>query len=229
MQQGLADSSGVNWNQGEVKPLQAALFNTARGAITNFGCGEEGINSLGDAAKATMEQGIKETRDLIKGVSGSDITNYFAAQAVGNGSLFTRGTGKILNPNLELLFQGPALRTFAYNFQFTPRESREAKLVRKIIRFFKENMAVKKGTDTLFLKTPNVFTLKYIFKSGGQHPFLNKIKMCALTNCTVQYNPDGSYMTYDDGSMTSYNLQLNFSELNPIYDTDFKGTNDTGF
>ena len=229
MQQGLADSSGVNWNQGEVKPLQAALFNTARGAITNFGGGEEGINSLGDAAKATMEQGIKETRDLIKGVSGSDITNYFAAQAVGNGSLFTRGTGKILNPNLELLFEGPALRTFAYNFQFTPRESREAKLVRKIIRFFKENMAVKKGTDTLFLKTPNVFTLKYIFKSGGQHPFLNKIKMCALTNCTVQYNPDGSYMTYDDGSMTSYNLQLNFSELNPIYDTDFKGTNDTGF
>ena len=47
--------------------------------------------------------------------------------------------------------------------------------------------------------------------------------MCALTNCTVQYNPDGSYMTYDDGSMTSYNLQLNFSELNPIYDTDFQG------
>ena len=81
----------------------------------------------------------------------------------------------------------------------------------------------------MFLKSPDVFRLQYIFKDGGQHPFLNKIKLCALQSLDVQYTPDGSYMTYDDGSMTSYNLQLNFSELNPIYDTDFKGTNDTGF
>ena len=73
--------------------------------------------------------------------------------------------------------------------------------------------------------------LKYVFKSGGEHPFLNKIKMCALTNCTVQYNPDGSYMTYEDGSMTSYSLQLSFQEMNPIYSRDWEdgGTNDMGF
>ena len=228
MQQGISETSGVNWGEGTADVLDVAGFKTAQGAITKFGKSKS-LADIGAAAKSTMAQGINELTNLAGGIETNDIASFFAGQAIGNNKLFTRATGKILNPNLELLFSGPSLRTFNYNFQFTPREEREAKLVRKIIRFFKENMAVKKARDTLFLKTPNVFTLKYIFKSGGQHPFLNKIKMCALTNCTVQYNPDGSYMTYDDGSMTSYNLQLNFSELNPIYDTDFKGTNDMGF
>tara|TARA_R100000742_G_C4223136_1_gene46399 strand:- start:129 stop:338 length:210 start_codon:yes stop_codon:yes gene_type:complete len=69
-----------------------------------------------------------------------------------------------------------------------------------------------------------------MFKDGGQHPFLNKIKLCALTNYNVQYTPDGNYATYDDGSMTSYTLQLDFKELNPIFDTDYEGSdNDMGY
>ena len=230
MQQGLADSSGVDWNQGEANPFEATLFGTAQGAIKKFGAAKD-LKGMKDAASATMAQGIDAAGNLLGGVEGNDIASYFAGQAIGNQGLFTRGTGKILNPNLELLFQGPSLRKFNYNFQFTPREKREANLVRKIIRFFKKNMAVQTDDSKLFLMTPNVFKLKYIFKSGQDHPFLNKIKMCALTNCAVQYNPDGSYMTYEDGSMTSYGLQLAFSELNPIYSRDWEkgGTNDMGF
>ena len=91
-------------------------------------------------------------------------------------------------------------------------------------------MAAKREKSNLFLKTPNVFKLKYIFKNGDQHPFLNKIKMCALRSFDVEYTPDGSYMTYDDGSMTSYQVTMNFGELNPIYAEDFDNdTNDMGF
>jgi hypothetical protein len=37
-------------------------------------------------------------------------------------------------------------------------------------------------------------------------------------------------MTYDDGSMTSYQVTMNFGELNPIYAEDFDNdTNDMGF
>ena len=230
MQQGIADSSGVDWNQGTANPFEATAFGTAQNAIKGIG---EAKNAQGgiDAAKNIMSTGFDAVKNLGSGIEANDIASYFAGQAIGNQGLFTRGTGKILNPNLELLFQGPQLRKFNYNFQFTPREKREANLVRKIIRFFKKNMAVQTDDSKLFLMTPNVFKLKYIFKSGGEHPFLNKIKMCSLTNCIVQYNPDGSYMTYDDGSMTSYSLQLAFSELNPIYSRDWEkgGTDDMGF
>ena len=92
-------------------------------------------------------------------------------------------------------------------------------------------MAPKKGKKgKLFLESPNVFKLKYFFKNGQEHPFLNKIKKCALTSSTVQYTPDGSYMTYDDGSMTAYELSLGFKELNPIYAEEIDiNSNDMGF
>ena len=56
------------------------------------------------------------------------------------------------------------------------------------------------------------------------------MKTCACTNFTVGYAPDGSYMTYDDGSMTSYTVNMSFGELNPIYADDIdESSNDMGF
>ena len=39
---------------------------------------------------------------------------------------------------------------------------------------------------------------------------------------SVNYTPDGSYTTYSDGSMVSYQLTLNFQELEPVFNTDYK-------
>ena len=222
MQPGLSEANSVDWGGQTVNAFQAAAFRVAQGTIVEPG---------GFGAKATklMSSAIDESENMIEGISRDDISAYFAGQAVGNTSLFTRGTGKVLNPNLELLFGGPQLRQFNYNFRFTPREAREAREVKGIIKFLKKNMAPIRMEGRLFLKTPNVFKLKYIFKNGRQHPFLNKIKRCALMNMQVDYTPDGSYMTYEDGSMTSYNVTMTFGELNPIYQEDFDSSNDMGF
>ena len=135
-----------------------------------------------------------------------------------------------MNPNLELLFTGPNLRSFAYSFRFTPREDAEARMVKRIIKMFKAAMAPRRKGGQLFLESPHVFKLKYYFKNGQEHPFLNKIKTCALQSFNVQYAPDGSYMTYDDGSMTSYTVSMGFGELNPIYAEDNEeDTNDMGY
>ena len=218
--EGLADGNAVDWQNGTANALEIGALKTAQAGIM---AALEPGNVVGNVAKATMETGLSEGEALLKnsGVSNNDIASFFASRAVGNNSLFTRATGKVLNPNLELLFNGPSLRSFAYNFRFTPREEREAREVRRIIKFFKKNMAPQRVKSKLFLKTPNVFKLKYIFKGGGQHPFLNKIKMCALQSFNVTYAPDGSYMTYDDGSMTAYNVNMTFGELNPIYENDY--------
>ena len=229
--EGLAEGNGVDWQDGTAGAIEGAAFRTAQSAIGAAAKGGEG-NVVTRVANAMVTQGIDEVQNLVQGsgISNNDIAAFFAARAVGNNSLFTRATGKVLNPNLELLFNGPKLRNFSYNFRFTPREERESREIKRIIKFFKKNMAPQRVPSKLFLKTPNVFKLKYIFKGGGQHPFLNKLKMCALTNFNVQYAPDGSYMTYDDGSMTAYNVSMDFAELNPIYENDFDDdSNDMGF
>jgi len=228
--EGLADGNAVDWNQGTAGALEVAAFKAAQAGVS-AAAKEEG-NIISNVAKATMETGIAEGQSLLQnsGISNNDVASFFASRAVGNNSLFTRATGKVLNPNLELLFNGPRLRQFNYNFRFTPREEREAREIRRIIKFFKKNMAPQRVPSKLFLKTPNVFKLKYIFKGGRQHPFLNKIKMCALQSFNVTYAPDGSYMTYDDGSMTAYNVSMSFGELNPIYENDYDDdSNDMGF
>ena len=229
--EGLAEGNGVDWQNGTAGAIEGAAFRTAQSAIGAAAKGGEG-NVVTRVANAMVTQGIDEVQNLVQGsgISNNDIAAFFAARAVGNNSLFTRATGKVLNPNLELLFNGPKLRNFSYNFRFTPREERESREIKRIIKFFKKNMAPQRVPSKLFLKTPNVFKLKYIFKGGGQHPFLNKLKMCALTNFNVQYAPDGSYMTYDDGSMTAYNVSMDFAELNPIYEGDYDDdSNDMGF
>ena len=229
MQPGLSEGNAVNWGEGTANPFEAAGFNIAQSAITKFGNAKDG-EAFAGAAKQTMEQTITAGKQLLGGVEGSDIASYFAGKAIVNNTLFTRATGKVLNPNLELLFTGPKLRSFNYQFRFTPREKEEARVVKRIIKFFKKNMAPQRVGSKLFLMTPNVFKLKYIYKNGLPHPYLNKIKTCALTSFNVDYTPDGSYMTYDDGSMTSYNVRMSFGELNPIYEDEIdEYSNDMGF
>ena len=222
--QGLAEGNSADWGDNRLNALTAAFAQTAGNTIAGA---EDGAV---EAAKA-FTQGIGENFKQIKNEVGPDkVAAYFAGEAVGNKGVFQRATGQVMNPNLELLFNGPTLRQFAYNFRFTPREQDEAQEVRKIIKFFKKAMAPIKSDTEMFLQSPHVFKLKYYYKNGQQHPFLNKIKTCALTSFQVQYAPDGSYMTYDDGSMTSYTVSMGFGELNPIYEKDInESSNDMGF
>jgi len=223
---GLQEGNSVGWGQDQINAIEAAMANiagsTVAGAAENFS--QAAANAIGSTGKA-METLLGEG-----GITKDDVAAYFAGQATGK-NVLTRTTGKVMNPNLELLFSGPSLRSFNYTFRFTPREQKESLMVRRIIKFFKKSMAPKLSKEGgLFLESPHVFKLKYIHKNGGQHPFLNKIKPCALQNFSVQYAPDGSYMTYKDGSMTAYNINLTFGEINPIYDKDIdEGSNDMGF
>lgn len=218
MQPGISDTNGVSWNEDSLNPFQAALGGVAASAIATLGDGQV------VAGAQRLFQGLINTGKSLAGPGNESmqkyISAYFAGQAVGT-NLVARTTGAVLNNNLELLFNGPKLRSFRYSFRFTPREEDESIMIKKIIRLFKREMAASKSDTGLFLTTPSVFELEYKTFNDEPHPFLNKIKRCALTDMSVNYTPDGSYMTYQDRSMTSYDLQLQFSELEPIYKEDY--------
>lgn len=226
MQPGISDTNGVSWNEDPLNPFQAALGGVAAEAIKNIGGG-----SGFEGGKKLIENLVNAGKTLANSEGLENyISAYFAGQAVGT-NLVARTTGAVLNNNLELLFNGPKLRSFRYNFRFTPREEEESNMVKKIIRLFKREMAASRSNTGLFLVSPSVFELEYM-SSNGPHPFLNKIKTCALTDMSVNYTPDGTYMTYQDRSMTSYELTLQFSELEPIYKEDYDsgdGTEGMGY
>jgi hypothetical protein len=213
IQGGIQDSNAVGWNEDTMNVLQAAGAEIARDAI-------------GGGLSKGIDTFIKQAKTLStnSGPVGTAIRDGMAGQAVGS-NIMARTQRAILNPNTELLFQGPQLRAFSFNFKLTPRSSTEASIVKSIIKFFKFHMAPKTSDANLFLKAPNIFRIEF-FKGGQQHSGINLIKDCALQACTVDYTPDGTYMRYDDGSMFSYDLQLQFMELVPIYAKDYnEGTN----
>lgn len=145
----------------------------------------------------------------------------FAGQAAGVKGLLARTEGAVLNPNTELLFQGPALRSFSFTFKLSPRSEKEAKTVRSIIRFFKQGMAVQRTQSELFLKAPNIFKLTFLKGEKDEHTFLPKIKLCALLSCSVNYTPEGNYATFRDSSMVSYDMTLTFNELDPVFNDEY--------
>ena len=225
----ISENNAVDWGGDKANALQAAAGKVAFDTIGRLGTAGD-FQGLGQAIVDSGNQiGATANAFINNPQIGNFIKAYFAGKAV-NANILGRA-GIVVNPNLEVLFNGPALRTFAYNFRFTPRTESEATTVRTIIKVLKKTMAPKRR-GKVFLTPPAVYRLKYIFNSeDDDHPFLNKIKPCALTGFNVQYAPDGNYMTYDDGSMTSYNVQMNFSELEPIYNDDIDDVDDrtTGF
>ena len=92
-------------------------------------------------------------------------------------------------------------------------------------------MSVKRSATSLLLKSPHTFAISYMTVGQGQHPYLNRFKECALTSCSVEYTPDGTYMTYDgpEKSMTAYRLSLSFQELEPIFDDEYGPEGNIGF
>ena len=213
---GISDRNSVSWGEGRLDLAAQTVSGAALGFL------EGGAKGAGNAAKNDI--------DLIMGKDGKKMLGELVKaksleSALGSNNLLSRLSGLAVNPSLELLFDGPQLREFSFSFKMTPRSKGEAQIVRSIIRTFKQAMSVKRSQSVLLLKSPHTFRISYL-TSNDDHPYLNRFKECALTNCSVNYTPDGQYMSYNDSSpdgrsMTAYELSLSFNELEPIFDDDY--------
>ena len=203
---GIQDDNRVGWNKDEADPVKLAMADFAKQTITK---GAEGAKDSAKNLKETLKgPGIS------KAVESAVVKNLTGINVLG------RTEGAVINSNIELLFSGPELRTFTFNFKLSPRDKNEAKEIQKIIRTLKQGMSAKKAADFLFIKSPHTFFLGY-YKGAELQPFMNKFKECALTSMSVQYAPDGPFATFTDGSMTSYGMSLTFQELEPVFDNDY--------
>ena len=237
----LGVSNGVSWGEARANAVELAGFsaanNTIRDQLTKFDVGQllkSGIQGTGDT--------LKELKDQIQDPNpnspdaGSIISATLAKAVLSKLNInvdidqfITRQTGAALNPNLELLFGGPQLRTFSFNFDFAPNSAKEADVVRQIQRWFKQGMLpARSGTtgrpQSLFLGSPNVFRIAY--KNRGRRiKSLNVIKICALTTCQIDFTPDGTYQSYEDTRAFSQPVRstmgLTFNELTPIFRDDY--------
>ena len=208
---GIQDGQTVTWGESSMTPIDMAKANAALTGVTK-GLGEM-VGEIGNMA-GNLAGAVDDNKDALAAV--------IAGMAAGAGNMLTRTTGAIANPNMELLFGGPSLRTFSFQFQLSPRSKKEAMQAIKIIRFFKQGMAPIRTKSMLFMKSPHTFKLSYRKSANEEQKYLNKFKECALGTFGVNYAPNGNYSTFEDGVMTAYQISMTFRELNPIYN-DYYG------
>ena len=248
MPSNIQDGNSVDYGESKMNTLIGAAAGAIGSVINKTGEAiNEGVKGDQEGAKNKMAElsgDLKKTLGADSSLmdAAAQFTTAKATSAalgalggnVSTAQLLARETGNIFNPNMELLFNGPTLRSFNFSFKMTPRSPSEAEECKNIIRSFKLNMAPKTkntgsiGGSGVFLKTPNVFELRYK-KGGREHPFLHKFKQCFLTNISVNYTGEGVYTTYDDATPVSMNLDLTFKELEPIYDVDYDDAGGVGF
>jgi hypothetical protein len=212
IQSGIMDGNNVRWAEDSLNALQLFQINVMRSAITG------GFKAAAETTGAAAEE-FKSDFSTEKGSIANLIT-----QAVTQKNVLARTEGSIVNDNLELLFQSPSLRNFSFTFKLSAREASEAKMIANIIRFFKQGMAPKRTPNAYFLKSPNTFLLEYRH-DNKDHPGMNKIKECALTNCSVNYTPDGYYAAHTDGYLVTYDVTMQFQELEPVYNDEYANLN----
>ena len=208
---GINDSNSVNWGEQTMTAAQASAGALAAKALG--GQGFEGVEKAITQNTDSIKKAVKA--EVIKAATGTDSAQYLA-----------RTEGAVMNPNMELLFGGPQLRSFGFTFKFSPRSAKEAKTLIKVIRFFKQGMAAQKKDNGLFLQAPYTWTLEYLHK-GRSHKYLNQFKECAMQSFNVNYTPDGNYSTFRDGVMTAYELTMSFGELEPIFANDYADDGDS--
>ena len=234
------DGNSVDVGSSKMNSLQASAASGIRDVMDAPG---------GDPDKTYMDNMAAAvggfTDDLKGGLGGGDkaadlLKKQLTTQAIGvfGGNvtveqLMARENGEVFNPNMELLFNGPTLRGFKFSWKMMPRNQKEAEQCKLIILAFKQNMAPKTKASpgqggSWFLKTPNVFELRYMTGSS-EHPFLHKFKQCFLTDMAVNYTGEASHMTYADGTPVSMQMDLSFKELEPIYDVDYEDVEGVGY
>ena len=94
---------------------------------------QRGDNEFGNAFKqgsgAIYNQIIAKTAGMLLGTELNADT------------VLARKGGVVLNPNAEMLFQGPVLRDFSFKYRMVARSKKEGIAIRSIIKFLKSGMA----------------------------------------------------------------------------------------
>ena len=213
---GNENSWGAKGDPGPLGELKRnALISISAGALTAGTEEGGGISGLTENLKKQLEEAKAK---------GGPAARQAALNAVGGqfgytgSALLALQRGEIYNPNIELLYQGPALRSFNFDYTFVPKTPSETASINQIIMAFKKASSAQANGG--MLKVPNVWRVTYMTR-GSQNPYMNAFKKAALLGVTVQHN-NGTDMhhSFPDGMPVVTSLQLQFQEVDIILKDD---------
>lgn len=226
MPEDMSGQYGGNWDQ-------MNLSTVARGALGGFG--QAAGDKYDGALKTALDTALTTGGNFLTKGTGvanaiSDILSKTNFGSVSVNDVFSAATGQVLNPNTEVLYKGPKMRTFDLNFKMAPRNSKEADSIKKIIHAFKYASLPRYGgagdQAASFVKVPQLVDVTFM-KGGSEHPWVTQYKPSVITNFDVSYTPDGAWATLPNGSPVATTIKISFLETKMVYADEVSGTGAT--
>jgi len=217
MPEDIQSEYGANWGAVGFGLIAKEIMS---GAVGNFDLGSF-LESAGGGIQRKLIDSIVSNANKALGTSVT--TN----QALG------ATTGKVVNPNVEMMYEAPEMRTFSLSFKMFASSAVESLEIRKICNTFKKNMLPEFGGQ--FIKIPNI--VKVTFMTGNNpNEFVSQFKPCAISNVSINHTPDGSWATYKgtvkndpnvqgggkeiSGAPVATTLTIQFKELKMLFQND---------
>jgi hypothetical protein len=195
----------ATYEQAETKNLQT-LKESGSQFVENIKGFLDGKGDLGEILANITDTGGVLARQVLQGAL--EVTFPGAA------GFFTKQTGRAINPRMELAFQSVPFRSFAFDFDFAPKNLKEVQMVNKMMQLFKFHMLPDVSNEK-YLITPSEFQISYYYRDRA-NMYIPKISRCVLTDMSIDYSPEGVFHTFkadDKGAMPVIsNMKLTFSE-----------------
>lgn len=203
-----ATSSIILYTPADTKfTYQASYDNAETGLIGGF---------LGDTG-GNLADGI--TGETVGRIAQMAIQGAAEMFAPGIEAAMNRKTGMAMNPNLEMAFKSVPFRSFNFNFDFAPKNSKELDQVHKIIKLFKFHMLPSLTPSEQFFISPSQFQLIYMYRQK-ENTYIPKLAKCVLTSMDVDYSPGEKFTTLkpmkDGASPQLIKMTLQFTEMSII-------------
>lgn len=192
----------ANWKSSELGAIGAAI---------------DAFTGIGDLTQFKTYQDIWNTGKAIApeyiGMTAAAVAQALTPFNVKDAATFYRQS--VLNPYVEVIFEGVTNRTFTFTFKFIPRSQEEQLAVKKIIETLKFHRAPEKkysGVNSIW-RFPSTFDISFLNKNGQENNWLFKISTCAMTDLNIQQGSDSHFATFEDGSPFSTTVTMSFTEL----------------
>lgn len=196
-----------------VLPLPTNLQDSYSVQIGGYELGATGVlaaDALGNGAGQTMNSVLEDIRaigtDLSAGANTNEILSnanaaarFFGRNAldtigIGSGA-FDVGTGTAVNPHVALKFDGVDLKNHNFNWILSPKNEEEARRIRDIIRYIKQQMAPAyqiDGAQTAvgrnLLQYPSLVNISFV---GVNQDYFYYFKPAMISSFTANYSPNG--------------------------------------
>ena len=176
----------------------------------------------GTAAKveAALQGVVGSTARQAKSILGEFVSLAGAGDPV---RFAAKRAGVAVNPRNETFYSSPQQRSFSFEFDFWPRNPKEADAVKDIITIFKYNSSpgFADNTQQSVFTTPNYWKIRYMY-NNGQNPSLNKIGACYCEDVQIDYSPDGQFTTFENGMPVHTKMTVTMIEDRIITKSDIE-------